>query len=282
VHVDGRQVGLALAATASLVAILVGVASRAGAGVPPVTKKTDAPGVTKTVMVVGDSVPKSFADEFAGLAADRGYGFVSAARGGCPATGVAKVSSAGVRRSHSCAPAVVIEQDAVVAKYRPALVIWWSRYEVAPRLGPDRKVLPLGSRAYVRAQQASFAKRAAALTTFGARLVAVEIEPPGPALAARNPPEKYFLVGQTLLHRKDVVRAWNVFLAGHKGPDVFSISIKHLICRDARSPCDDRLSNGESARPDGVHFSTTAQRLLAPLIFDKAWRAASFEPAPAQ
>ena len=281
-HVDGRRIGLALAVVVSLIAILVGVAARAGAGVPPVTNNTEVPAVTKTVMVVGDSVSKSFTDDFAQLAADHGYGLVSAARAGCPATGVAKVSSSGVRRRHSCAPGIVIEQDAMLAKYRPALVVWWSRYELAPRLGPHGKVLPLGSKAYFRAQQASFAKRAAALTKLGARLVAVQIEPPGPALAARNPPEKSFLVGQTLLHRKDVVRAWNAFLASHNGPDVFSISIKHLICRDTRSPCDDRLSNGQSARPDGVHFSTTAQRLLAPLIFDKAWRAAPFEPAPSQ
>ena len=150
-----------------------------------------------------------------------------------------------------------------IKKYRPALVIWWSRYEVGPRLGPDGKVLPLGSRAYWRAQQASFEERARALTKRGARLVTVQIEPPGPALAARNPSEKYFLVGQTLLHRPDVVNAWNAFLASHKGPTVFSISIDHLVCHDAKSPCDDTLPNGETARPDGVHYSTAAQRVLA-------------------
>ena len=63
------------------------------------------------------------------------------------------------------------------------------------------------------------------LTKQGARLVTVQIEPPGPALAVRNPAERDFLPGQTLLYRPDVVNAWNAFLARHKGPKVFSISI---------------------------------------------------------
>jgi hypothetical protein len=263
----------------ALVAIAV-VASVAGADASPLTK-TQVPAVTKSVLLVGDSVPKMFANDFAQAAAEHGYGLVSAARGGCPATGVAKVFSSGKRwKKHTCSPRVVIEQDAMVAKYRPALVIWWSRYELAPRNGPDGKVLPLGSRAYLRAQEASFDKRVSALTRLGARLVTVQIEPPGRDLAVRNPLEKHFLVGQTLLHRRDVVNAWNAFLASHKGPMVFSISIKHLVCRDARSPCDDRLANGESARPDGVHYSETAQHLLAPLIFEEAWRVSQLGSAP--
>jgi hypothetical protein len=169
---------------------------------------------------------------------------------------------------------VVAEQDRMIERYRPALVIWWSRLEVAPRLGPKGKILPLGSRAYWRAQRASFEERARALTAQDARLVTVQIERPGRALAARNPAEKYFLVGQTLLHRRDVVNAWNGFLASHTGPNVFSISIDRLVCHDAKNACDDSLPSGQPARPDGVHYSATAARLFAPPIFGAAFAAA--------
>jgi hypothetical protein len=158
-------------------------------------------------------------------------------------------------------------------------VIWWSRYEVAPRLGADGKVLPLGSRAYWRAQQASFDERVRALTKGGARLVAVQIERPGRALAARNPSERGFLVGQTLLHRRDVVNRWNAFLASHKGPKVFSISIDALVCHDAANACDDTLPNGEPARPDGIHYSHAAAIPLAAQIFKATLRIAQLEPA---
>jgi hypothetical protein len=277
----GRRIRRALPpAVGTLMAVAMVVASVGAADVSPLTN-TNGPHVSKSVMLVGDSVPKMFADDFAQVAAEHGYALVSAARGGCPATGVAKLFSSGKRwKRHTCSPRVVIEQDAMIAKNRPALVIWWSRYELAPRRGPDGKVLPLGSKAYFQAQEASFDKRVAALTRLGARLVTVQIEPPGRDLAVRNPPEKYFLVGHTLLDRRDVVNAWNAFLASHKGPQVFSISIKHLVCHDAKSPCDDRLANGESARPDGVHYSETAQQLLAPLIFEEAWRVSRLESAP--
>jgi len=230
-------------------------------------------------MVVGDSVALIFSDDFARAAAKHGYDLVTAAHGGCPATGVAKVSSSGVKWKHHTCAKVAAEQDAMVERYRPALVIWWSRYELAPRVGPDGKLLPLGSDAWLRAQEASFDARTAALTKYGARLVTVQIEPPGPELAVRNPVEKYFLVGRTLLRRTNVVKSWNEFLASHTGPTVFSISVADLVCHKPTTPCNDTLPDGESARPDGVHYSQAAQRLLAPTIFDDAWRAAQMQSA---
>jgi hypothetical protein len=279
VHLDGRRNAAALAAVVgTMTAITVVVVSRAGADVSPVTK-TQVSAVTNAVMLVGDSVPEAFGNEFADAAAPHGYVVIRATAGGCPATGVRKVYSSGERFRRNTCTRVVGEQDRMIESYRPALVIWWSRYEVAPRLGRDGKVLPLGSRAYWRAQRASFTERARALTSRGARLVTVQIERPGRALAARNPPERYFLVGQTLLRRRDVVNAWNSFLSSHRGPAVFSISIDRLVCHDARNACDDTLPNGEPARPDGVHYSDTAARLLAPPIFEEAFRIAQLESA---
>jgi hypothetical protein len=280
VQLDGRRIAAALAAVAgTLTAITAVVVSRAGADASPVTK-AQVSAVTNAVLLVGDSVPQAFGNEFADAAAQHDYVVIRATAGGCPATGVEKVYSSGERFKKNACRRVVSAQDRMIETYRPALVIWWSRYEVAPRLGRHGRVLPLGSRAYWRAQRASFAARARALTSRGARLVTVQIERPGRALAARNPPERYFLVGRTLLHRRDVVNAWNAFLASHRGPTVFSISIDQLVCHDARNACDDTLPNGEPARPDGVHYSDTAARLLAPPIFEEAFRIAQLESAP--
>jgi len=51
--------------------------------------------VTRTILLVGDSVPQRLASEFSRAAAARGYVVVSATRGGCPATGVMVVDAAG-------------------------------------------------------------------------------------------------------------------------------------------------------------------------------------------
>jgi SGNH domain-containing protein len=263
---QGQKIALVVALV-SLVAIGAAVASRAYAD------SSQAP-VTKTVLLVGDSVPDAFAASFAAAAAKEDYVVVKATHPGCPATGVRKVYSSGARFNRSSCPKAALDQDVKVARYRPALVIWWSRYELAPRLGQDGRVLPPGSKPWWRAQKASFKTRTRALTKRGARLVAVQIERPGQALATRNPSERAFLVGQTLLHRTGVVNAWNAFLASHKGPKLFSISIDGLVCHNAADPCDDTLTDGETARPDGVHYSETAMRVLGPQIFDAAWRAA--------
>jgi hypothetical protein len=70
------------------------------------------------------------------------------------------------------------------------------------------------------------------------------------------------------------VSAWNAFLARHRGPTVFSISIDRVVCRGTGSPCDDRLRNGDPARPDGIHYSDAAGRHVASRVFAAALRAA--------
>jgi SGNH domain (fused to AT3 domains) len=262
----------------TLIAIFAVGGSAAGARAPA-HATSQSPAVTPTVLVVGDSVARMYSSYFTVEAARHGYSLVAAAWPGCPATGVAKVLSTGKPFKRSCSPQVANGQDAALDEYRPALVIWWSRYELAPRLGPNGNVLRVGSRAWFREQEASFNERVAALTRFGARLVAVQIEPPGPDLAVRNPGEHYFLVGHTLLHRPGVVNGWNAFLGSHDGPDVFSISVRNLVCHNERFPCDDRLADGKSARPDGVHYSAKAMRLFAPVIFKKIWRVAGLQSA---
>jgi hypothetical protein len=267
------QTEIRLAFGALLLALAAAVGVSRAIAEASTAAESQAAGTTQTVLLVGDSVPDGFAGEFADAAGKHGYAVVTATHPGCPAIGVKKTYSRGGGFKKSFCPKVPRDQDAKVERYRPALVIWWSRYEVAPRLGADGKVLPLGSRAYWRAQQASFDERVRALTKGGARLVAVQIERPGRALAARNPSERGFLVGQTLLHRRDVVNRWNAFLASHKGPKVFSISIDALVCHDAANACDDTLPNGEPARPDGIHYSDEAMRLLGSQIFEAVWRA---------
>ena len=258
------------------------VVPHAGAVIPAAAKPgATSPPVTKTVILVGDSVPQVLSKDFAAAGAKLGYVVIRATAGGCPATAVGKVLSSGKYLGKNTCPTVAAKQDAKVEAYRPALVIWWSRYELASRLGPGGKVLLLGSRVYFHAQEASFEERAAALTKLGARLVTVQIERPGQALAVRNPAEKYFLVGQTLLHRSDMVRTWNTFLARHKGPRVFSISIDRFVCHDTKTPCDDRLPNGQTARPDGVHYSDRAGPRIASHVLEAALRTAHLEPTPA-
>ena len=290
-RLKGRWIAVLLpAALAALIVVNTSVVvPHAGAKISVVAKTGAVPGkpksghtraitVTKTVVLVGDSVPQVLSTDFADDAARHGYVVIRATAGGCPATAVSKFYSNGVRFTKNTCPTMAIRQDAKIKKFRPALVIWWSRYEVAPRVGPDGKLLPLGSKAYFRVQEASFERRARALTKRGARLVAVQIERPGPMLAIHNPSEEDFLVGQTLLHRWYVVKAWNAFLARHEGPKVYSFSVDQIVCHDVKDPCDDALPNGKPARPDGIHYLGGSGPRVASYVLERALRITGLEP----
>jgi hypothetical protein len=55
---------------------------------------------------------------------------------------------------------------------------------------------------------------------------------------------------------------------------VRSISIQKLVCKDSRSPCNDRLRDGSLARPDGTHYSAEVAPLIARAVIDRALAAA--------
>jgi peptidoglycan/LPS O-acetylase OafA/YrhL len=195
---------------------------------------------TRTIVLVGDSVPQRLAPYLARAAAHYGYVVISATRGSCPATGVAVVGVTGKPwgAGDACATDVPARQDSAIAKYRPALVIWWSRYELADRIDPRGRPVRFATPAYWRLQQQAFAKRTAALTRDGAIVVAQD--------------------------------TWNAFLASHTSGKVHSISIQSLVCHDASSPCNDRLPDGSLARPDGTHYSPEAAPAVAQAVIARS------------
>ena len=232
--------------------------------------------VTRTIVLVGDSVPQRLAPELARAAAPYGYVVISATRGSCPATGVAVVDAAGRPwgAGTACAHDVPPRQDAAVAAYRPALVIWWSRYELADRVDARGRPVPFGSPAYWRLQEEAFAVRTAALARDGAIVVAVQIERSGLGMATRCTPAK---CGPFLRRLVDATAAqdhWNAFLASHTHGSVRSISIEAAVCRNTLSPCNDRLRDGTLARPDGTHYSPEAAPAVARTVIDRALAAA--------
>ena len=272
----GPRVAVALPVT---LAILIAantalVVPRAGAG-------TGHDGTTRTIVLVGDSVPQRLGLELSSAAAKHGYTVVRATRGGCPATGVTVVDAHGrpTGEGGSCSRLVPTLQDTAVTRFHPALVIWWSRYELADRLAANGSVLTTGSPAYWRAQERSFANRVAALTRLGARVVTVQIETTGGGVATRCTFDRCGPFVRRLVDRADLRTHWNGFLARSHRPGVRSISIERLVCRDRSSPCDDRLPDGSWARPDGSHYGPEAASTIARAIITRSLAAAGL-PSP--
>jgi peptidoglycan/LPS O-acetylase OafA/YrhL len=231
---------------------------------------------TKTIVLVGDSVPQRLAVDLSRAAARHGYVVISATRGSCPATGVAVVDGDGKPwgAGETCARNVPGRQDAAIDKYRPALVIWWSRYEIADRVDARGRPVVFATPAYWGVQKQAFATRTAALTRDGAVVVAVQIERSGLGMRTRCTPEGCGPLLKRLIEATAAQDTWNAFLASHRTGPVRSISIQRLVCRDAASPCDDRLPDGSLARPDGTHYDSEAAPVIARAVVDRSLIAA--------
>ena len=231
---------------------------------------------TKTIVLVGDSVPQRLAPELSDAAARYGYVVISATRGSCPATGVELVDSTGKPwgPGTQCATDVPARQDAAVAIYRPALVIWWSRYELADRVDASGRPVPVGNPAYWALQRQAFDRRTAALTRGGAKVVAVQIERTGLGIAGRCSASSCGPFLARLEHATAAQDSWNSFLASQRTGSVRSISIQTLVCHDNASPCNDRLPNGEPARPDGTHYGPAAAAIVARAVIERSLAAA--------
>src|SRR5581483_536783 len=222
------------------------------------------------------SVPQRLAPDLARAAGRYGYVVISATRGSCPATGVAVVGVRGKPwgAGETCATDVPARQDAAITMYRPALVIWWSRYELADRVDAQGRPVPFASPAYWKLQQQAFATRTAALTRDGAIVVAVQIERSGLGMATRCRPQSCGPFLRRLITATAAQSAWNAFLASHTSGPVRSISIQTLVCHNAASPCNDRLPDGSPARPDGTHYSAEASPAIAQAVIASSLTAA--------
>lgn len=232
--------------------------------------------VTRTIVLVGDSVPQRLAPDLTRAAARHGYVVISATRGSCPATGVAVVDRTGKPwgAGEACATDVPARQDTAIAKYHPALVIWWSRYELADRVDAMGHPVAFATPAYWTLQKHAFATRTTALTRSGAIVVAVQIERSGLGMSTRCTPDKCGPFLERLINATAAQDTWNAFLASHTTGAVRSINIQSLVCHDAASPCNDRLPAGLLARPDGTHYAPAAASAVARAVIDRSLAAA--------
>lgn len=237
-----------------------------------------------TVVVVGDSVIRRLLPAIAPAGEQRGLTVLGAARGGCPAIGVVALDGHGAPIAEGrCGRAVPTEQERVIDEADPGLVIWWSRYELADRLGPHGGRLRAGTDEFWAAQRADLATAIDRLTANGAHLVLVETDRIGIGLRSRCTAASCdpFLV--RLRDENELREKWNVILRerAQTDPRVDVISMDDVYCRDDANPCDDRLPLAQRgvhpapddtgvARPDGSHFSKAAMPAIADGLLDRA------------
>ncbi len=234
-----------------------------------------------TIVVVGDSVARRMMPALARQGAARGLTVLNAARGGCPSLGVNVVGDDGTLvNGVDCAAAVPSAQRETIEQARPSAVLWWSRYELADRQGPDGTVLKAGTSAFWQAQEVALKQTVDRLAATGATVLIVEVDRVGLGINARCTTASCPGFLRALRDNDTLRTTWNTLVREYAATDrrVAVVTIDDVFCRDADNPCDDRLpmrSAGPETTPPNATPSPTqpAQARLDPAASSRPLRA---------
>jgi hypothetical protein len=244
-----------------------------GIGTASAAVKTPVPvagSVRQRVLLVGDSVPSRLSPAFEEVALTRGWQVENGAKGACPALGVTITDSQGALLDPkiNCGNVIPPIQSQSIKEFRPTIVVAWSRYEMADRLSSNGKHLVAGTAPFWTAQRASLRTMIDRLASGGATVVIVKIDRPGAGIATRCTPAACPPILRRLIDQDGVRVTWNKMLdqEAARDPRVRVIGIDDVYCKNAAEPCDDKLTDGTFARPDGSHFSKTYMPVVAEVL----------------
>jgi peptidoglycan/LPS O-acetylase OafA/YrhL len=229
------------------------------------------------IATAGDSTARALDPGLKALTADRGWGYVQAAQGGCTFVGLLMPNDtdpAEVISKRECATQVPSVLAAVSARSRPDVWIVSDRVLVsAPLVLDDGRVLRSGAE---RETRIAAALRAALrrLVASGAQVVIVGSPPvsePADCVVRERAP----LCDNEIYTTRDrptqaLARIYRRVLPSF-GRRVAHVSIEDVVCpRAGRCPA---VIDGVLARYDGIHYTATFSRRIVPVIVARAQRA---------
>jgi hypothetical protein len=255
-----------------IVLLIVAITSTYFLSKPPATNPVN--GNYKVIMLVGDSVPLRLSAEFDKYARSKGWNVINAAKGFCPATTRAMTDPDGAEfgNTGSCVAHEKTQLE-VMEKYRPSVVIWMSRYELADAPTSEGVSHSPSSQEFWKFSSESLSETVTLLTSQNADVVFVPIEPSGVGILERCTPSDCNWFLERLISSEGVgyQEKWNQLLLDESkvNSKTHYFSISELVCKDTNVPCDDSI-NGKLARPDGTHFTQEGASQFIPQLVDFA------------
>ncbi len=248
----------AVVAVLLLAAMLVAVSFGGGTPLSPVLQKL-LPGDNLNrgiVLMVGDSVPQRFNPELETAAQDRGLSIASATGGGCAPSGIDVPLNPG-EPDTACSGAIDLQTQAL-EQFRPATVVWWSRYELAD-MRIDGEIVGPETEQFWEITENNLQTTAERLLSDGATLVMVETDRTGIGVLGRCSPEDCHPFLDRLANHDEYRQRWNSMVGEFAATTerVEVIAVDDLYCTDDATPCNDG-NDGVLARSDGSHFSDPA------------------------
>ena len=231
---------------------------------------------TPDLLVLGDSTARALGPGMDAATAATKTRWVQAAWHRCSATGLTVIPNG---QSTLDLPARVCTAQATAAvqnaldTYRPRLVIdteFWTHHQAILDGG---RVLRPGTPEHAAALHAAYARLARQVTATGARLVFLELSPPGdslgPVVAAGRP------AGRSLVAPGgDDVQAFNKVLrdVAASTPGVSTVSLDDLVCPAGECSA---VTGSTVIRTDGVHLSLAYSRRIGPEVLHRIETAAA-------
>mgnify|MGYP006269131725 CR=1 FL=1 len=234
----------------------------------------------KIIMLVGDSVPTRLADQLDGFASTKGWHVINAARGSCPALAFwpADPSGKSYGRGKICRDEIKQIQQDTLTKYHPAVVVWWSRYEITDRFNAKGIHLSPEQEEFWATGERDLNTQIKALTQDKTQLLFIPIEPTGTGIYSRCSATECPWFLRRLISKTGVEyqQRWNSILLGaaKKNQKLHYFDISSDVCHNKAVPCDDKV-NGIEARPDGTHYQGDSVQTIVPVIVNKAISVAS-------
>jgi len=234
---------------------------------PSVARTAPQPGTPPTpptlgrVLLLGDSVAASLAEDLQFAAALRGIELSSATRPGCGMIRGTPALSDGseVPWGGDCSDQTLGYLDAAVRDHTPNTVLWLSTWETANRI-IDGTLFKFGNRATDEALLAKFEESREHLTQYGAHLMLITNTPRAEHsdTYVRDPAEDAKIERLNSLFRR--------FAAQH--PDSVSVvDLAAIVCRSG-PPCPEYV-DGLRLRPrDGGHYEGDGPEWVSPRLLD--------------
>ncbi len=249
-------------------------------GPPPsvsqTTPRVGAPAVPATigrVLLLGDSVAASLAQDLQFAAALRGVELSSATRPGCGMIRGTPALADGseVPWGRGCSDQTLGYLDSAIRDHTPNTVLWLSTWETADRI-IDGTLYKFGNRATDDALLAKLEESREHITRYGARLMLIT-NPPRAEHSdtyVRDPAEDAKIERLNGLFRR--------FAAQH--PDSVSVvDLDAIVCKGG-PPCPEYV-DGLRLRPrDGGHFEGDGPEWVAPRLLDAVFEEAALTVPP--
>lgn len=232
--------------------------------------KVDAPDGAPTVVLIGDSTAQAYDPALKLLAAQYGFRYVQAAVGGCPISH-RLIATGTDGQLHKASNIMCYEEmpgiyERVLNEFQPDLFIATSWNETNQHV-TDGVLIEKGTPEHLEQVDLALRQTIDQLTSNGAKVAFIDVLPPGDSVECLDAGNGLAGCDRLITEASGEAPYNDIFGSIASGrDDVVAISLTDIVCPNGSCPL---VIDGMVMRYDGGHFTATASRYLAPMLYER-------------